>query len=1048
MSILTSIRVRLAVALVVIGSLAVPVSAAAAKKPSFNVLVFSKTAAFRHDSIPAGIQAITQLGTQNGFAVTATEDATRFNDRELVKYAAVIFLSTTGDVLNAEQQAAFERYIRAGRGFVGIHAASDTEYEWPFYGELVGGYFSSHPAIQRATVKVADRVHPSTSMLPDRWNRTDEWYDFRTNPRGKVHVLATLDGTTYDGDTMGSDHPTAWCQDYVGGRSWYTGGGHTQESYAEPLFRAHILGGIRWAAGAMPGDCGATVDANFEKVTLNDEPGEPMALAVLPDLRVLHNTRPGKVWMHDPQTRTNKVIGSFDGQPGSLPALYTHDEEGLQSIAIDPNFATNHWVYIYYSPRLNTPTGDAPDEGTAQTWATWKGALYLSRFKLVGDTLDPASEQVILQVPVDRGICCHVGGKVDFDNQGNLYLSTGDDTNPFASDGYAPIDERKKRNPAYDAQRSAANTNDLRGKVLRIKVNANGTYSIPAGNLFAATASTRPEIYVMGLRNPFRFFADTDGTLYLGDYSPDAGSASTLRGPAGTGKWTVIRAAGNYGWPYCATPELPYRDYDFAKGTSGAYFDCDHPVNESPNNTGLRVLPPTQAPDVAYSYAESSVFPELGAGGIGPMGGPVYHYNAALSSTTKFPQYYDRVPLFYEWTRDYVKEFRLDSAGNLLKINPFLAGTVFDNPMDMEFGPDGSLYTLEYGDGFFSENPEAQLARIDYVKGIRSPIAEASATPTNGAVPLTVAFSSAGSRDPDPGDSIRFAWDFDANGTTDSVDPNPTFTYTQAGRYQARLTVTDSTNKTGVDTVTITAGNTAPKVTLELPPDGGVFDFGDTVAFRAVVQDAEDQTVDCSRVAISYILGHDSHGHPLASTTGCQGTITTASDSGHDANANIVGVINASYTDNGGSLSLSGSDEAVLQPRRKQAEFFTSMQGVQTENTADVGGGINIGFIDHGDWVAFTPMNLQNITALDFRTASAGTGGRIEMRVDSPTGPMIGTVTVPVTGDWQGWTNVTMPVTDPGGTHEMFFVFVNNPGDGGLFNINWFQFVGQGVGSP
>ena len=1033
-------------------AVAAPAAAAApqqpAKKPTFNVLVFSKTTGFRHDSIPAGIEAITQLGVQNRFAVTATEDATRFNDRELGRFAAVIFLNTTGDVLNPDQQAAFERYIGAGGGYVGIHSAADTEYEWPFYGGLVGAYFQSHPAIQRATVKVADRVHPSSAMLPDRWNRTDEWYDYRANPRGKVHVLATLDGTTYEGDAMGADHPTAWCQDYEGGRSWYTGGGHTQDSYGEPLFRAHMVGGIRWAAGAVPGDCGATVDANYEKVTLNDEPGEPMALAVLPDGRVLHNTRPGKVWMHDPQTRTNTVIGSFDGQPGSMPALYTHDEEGLQSIAIDPSFASNHWVYIYYSPRQSTPAGDAPSEGNAQTWAAWRGEIFLSRFKLVGDTLDPASEQVILKVPVDRGICCHVGGKIDFDGQGTLFLSTGDDTNPFASDGYTPIDERKRRNPAYDAQRSAANTNDLRGKVLRIRVNANGSYSIPAGNLFAAGARTRPEIYAMGLRNPFRFFADPDGTLYLGDYSPDAGAANPLRGPAGTGKWAVIRRAGNYGWPYCATAELPYRDYDFFTGNSGPYFDCDNPVNESPNNTGLRELPATQQPDVWYSYSESSVFPELGVGGIGPMGGPVYHYNAALSSTTKFPQYFDRVPLFYEWTRDYTKELRLDSAGNLLKINPFLQTTVFDNPMDMEFGPDGSLYTLEYGDGFFSENPEAQLARIDYVKGVRSPIAQASATPTNGAVPLTVQFSSEGSRDPDPGDSIRFAWDFDGNGTTESFDPNPTFTYTQAGRFQARLTVTDSSGKTSVDTVTITAGNTAPTVALELPPDGGVIDFGDSVTFRVTVQDAEDQTVDCSKVLVTYILGHDSHGHPLSSTTGCQGTITTATDAGHDANANVVGVINASYTDSGGTLALTGSDEAVLQPRRKQAEFYTSQQGIQTENTADTGGGINIGFIDHGDWTAFKPMNLQNITALDFRVASAGTGGRIELHVDSPAGPTIGTVQVPVTGGWQSWTNVVMPVTDPGGTHELFFVFVNNPGDGGLFNINWFEFVGQGVGTP
>ncbi|MPZ95901.1 MAG: carbohydrate-binding protein [Propionibacteriales bacterium] len=1028
--------------------------AAAQKATNFRVLVFSKTAGFRHDSIPTGIATIQELGRENGFVAVPTEDATVFNDDNLSQYAAVIFLSTTGDVLNADQQAAFERYVQGGGGFMGIHAAADTEYEWPFYGELVGSYFQSHPAIQQATVKVADRVHPSTKHLDDRWVRTDEWYDYRANPRGDVHVLATLDETTYQNGSMGSDHPIAWCQDFQGGRSWYTGGGHTKESYGEVDFRKHLLGGLKWAAGDVAGDCGATVESNYEKVTLNDEPGEPMGLTVLPDGRVLHTTRPGQVRMHDPETQTNSVIAEFD--------LYTHDEEGLQSIAIDPNFAKNKWVYLYYSPPQDTPVddpstpgvneGNAPDEGTQADWDRFKGDIFLSRFKLNGNELDLASEQLILKVPVDRGICCHVGGHIDFDGDGNLLLSTGDDTNPFASQGSTPIDERPERNPAYDAQRTAANTNDLRGKLLRIHVNADGSYTSPKGNLFQGDGEdkTRPEIYAMGMRNPFRMAVDREtDAVYLADYSPDAGQPDPARGPAGQGKWTVIREAGNYGWPYCATAELPYVDFDFATGESGAPFDCAAPVNESPHNTGVRELPAVEQPDVWYSFGASTSFPELGTGGVGPMGGPAYDFDKNLRSETKFPEYWDGVPLFYEWTRDYVKEFRLDDDGNLLKINPFLPSTVFDNPMDMEFGPDGSLYVLEYGDGFFSENPDAQLARIDYVKGKRRPIAQASATPTSGQAPLAVQFSSDGSSDPDPGDSIRFEWDFQGDGTVDSTDANPTFTYTQNGVYEAGLTVTDSSGKTAVDTETITVGNTAPTVTIEAPVDGGFFEFGDQVAFSVSAEDPEDTTIDCANMEVSFILGHDEHGHPLSTATGCEGVIQTVSDGGHGDDADLFGVISATYTDMGagGVPALSGTDEVILQPKRKQAEHFTTNQGVQTETTGDTqGGGLNIGFIDHGDHVSFQPMNLQNITSLNYRVASAGTGGRVEIHVDSPDGPVISTSPqIPVTGGWQTYTDVSAPVTDPGGTHELFFVFVNNPGDSGLFNINWIDFVGQGV---
>lgn len=228
----------------------------ATKLPGCHIrlLVFSKTAAFRHASIPGAIAALRRLAQSQGVAIDFTEDAAVFTDANLARYNAVVFLLTTGDILDAGQQAAFERYIEHGGGYAGVHSASDTEYNWPWYGQLVGAYLDrvhGHSKIVPATVSVADRKQISTSMLPAMWMRTDEWYNFATNPGKTVRVLLAVDERTYQGGVMGANHPIAWYHTFDGGRSWYTAMGHTSESYSEPLFLAHLWGGILYAAGAV-----------------------------------------------------------------------------------------------------------------------------------------------------------------------------------------------------------------------------------------------------------------------------------------------------------------------------------------------------------------------------------------------------------------------------------------------------------------------------------------------------------------------------------------------------------------------------------------------------------------------------------------------------------------------------------------------------------------------------------------------------------------------------------------------------------------------------
>ncbi|MFF7175045.1 PQQ-dependent sugar dehydrogenase [Streptomyces pseudovenezuelae] len=787
------------------------------------------------------------------------------------------------------------------------------------------------------------------------------------------------------------------------------------------------------AAVAGEGTSTAAAAEDFQQVTLakgEPEVGEPMSLAVLPDRSVLHTSRDGELRITD-AAGTTRLAGKLD--------VYSHDEEGLQGVGVDPQFTTNRFIYLYYAPPLNTPAGDAPETGTAADFAPFDGVNRLSRFVLNTDgTLDAASETKIIDIPATRGICCHVGGDIDFDAAGNLYLSTGDDSNPFQSDGFTPIDERANRNPAFDAQRSAGNTNDLRGKILRIKVNADGSYAIPDGNLFApGTDKTRPEIYAMGFRNPFRFSVDkATGIVYVGDYGPDAGAADPARGPAGQVEFARVTGPGNFGWPYCTGDNDAYVDYDFATGTSGASFDCAAPKNNSPHNTGLTDLPPAQAAWIPY---DGGSVPEFGTGSESPMGGPVYHYDASLDSPVKFPEAYDGDFFAGEFGRRWIKRITSDDNGTVQSINdiPWTGTQV----MDMAFGPDGALYVLDYGVSWFGGDENSALYRIENATDGHSPVAQAAADRTSGQAPLRVRFSSEGTSDQD-GDALTYSWDFGDGGT--STAANPAHTYKKNGTYTATLTAKDPSGRTGSASVQIVVGNTAPKVTLELPQDGQLFSFGDAIPFKVRVSDPEDgRPIDCAKVKVTFVLGHDSHGHPVTSADGCTGTLQTSADGGHDEDANIFGVMDAEYTDNGGGgqAPLTTHDQSVLQPRHRQAEHFGTGSGVSVIAKDTAHGGNTVGDINNGDWISFKPYVLSNAKSVTARVSSGGTGGTLEIRAGSATGTLLGKATVPVTGGWETFQDVTANLSKaPTGTTTLYLVFKGS-GTGALFDVDDFTFT-------
>lgn len=555
---------------------------------------------------------------------------------------------------------------------------------------------------------------------------------------------------------------------------------------------------------------------------------DPMEISVAPDGDVFVIEREGRVLRVRPSTGGVFEIGAIP-----VTALREADsktnwarEDGLLGLTLDPAFAKNQRLYLYYSDPV-------------------KLLNRLSRFTLKDGRIDPASEKMLLEIPTDRrDKVCHHGGSLTFGPGGLLYLSTGDNTNPFESGGYAPIDDRDGREHT-NAMRSAGNTNDLRGKVLRIRPTEDG-YQIPEGNLFPpGTAKTRPEIYVMGCRNPFRISVDPrKGVLYWGEVGPDAGEASD-HGPRGHDEVNQAKKAGNFGWPFVIADNKPYAIVDFATGKPGVMTDPTAPKNPSSHNTGIVDLPPANKAFIWYPYAASEEFPVMGSGGRNAMAGPVFYYDASRKWNL-LDQADDHTLLTYDWMRSGIWKAKLGDNEELVKLEPYVSG--LKHPMDLETDADGNVWLLEYGSEWYF-NKDGAIRRLRPATGEKPPSISVAAVSGN-----------AGTYQATSSGEATINWWITEGSSERMIGSGPQVTLPKAEASELRAVATDRKGRVAVARVALLQAKEEPALVLTLKGNPAALAFGASLDFEVGSTTPPDATQVSVRARYIPPTGHDAGG--------------------------------------------------------------------------------------------------------------------------------------------------------------------------------------------
>ncbi|TDC40121.1 DUF1080 domain-containing protein [Micromonospora sp. 15K316] len=723
--------------------------------------------------------------------------------------------------------------------------------------------------VQEAVVDFTDRQHPANKGAPLTAKRSDQWINWDPSPVGRVHTVAQVEEGTYNAGLSGNGafHPISWCQDYDGGRSFYTGMGRTEASWTtDTQFQNHLAGAIKWTTGMVRGDCQATIASNYriERLTATNQPGqldqigEPHGLTIAPDGTVFYigkaacATGPvaswddpnvglgcGTIHQWDPKTKQVKLLTTLRvmGNRGSGSEL-VKNEEGLVGITLDPKFAQNGWFYVYWMPH----------ESIDRDRRIGKRTVSRFTYDAANQTIDQATRKDLLSWDTQIHSCCHAGGGMTFDESGNLYIGSGDSNSSGGSDGYSGNNwtQDYKGVSFQDARRTAGNTNDLNGKIIRIHPEADGTYTIPEGNLFTGQeeggGKTRPEIYVMGVRNIARIAWDpVNDWLTAAWVGPDAGGPNPELGPAKYETATIIKSAGNQGWPYCMGNRQPYRDRSNTDANVlTGWYDCDHPKNESPRNTGLVNLPPVRDNMIWYSpQGGGPVFPKrtdgsglptyepgdetftepyLKGGGQAIMDGPTYQReNVDTTSGVAWPEYWDDKWFIGDQSNASnriavtVDKSKVDSHGPPAFAEDLRAiirsgsgGTQLQSWMDAKFGPDGALYMLDYAGGFFSLHSNQKLIRIAYTGGPATPNpSDAGARAVAQSDPKNVQFSSA------KVGGVAWEWNF-GDGSPASREANPTHRYAGYGTYNVTLKVTYANGEVAVSVLPVNVGCAAP----------------------------------------------------------------------------------------------------------------------------------------------------------------------------------------------------------------------------------------------